>query len=112
MKDLGQISLFYVWTSNVLAPFVEDTFSQLYVFAEFLCTHVWILDFVTVTVFVPVPYCFYYYFSVIYFEICNGNPYITVIFSLDGFGYPGSLVASYEFLCSLLSFLSRIAVDL
>lgn len=47
--------------------------------------------------FVPVPYCFYYYFSVIYFEICNGNPYITVIFSLDGFGYPGSLVVLYEF---------------
>lgn len=75
MKDLGQISLFYVWTSNFLAPFVEDTFSQLYVFAEFLCTHVWVLDFVTVTVFVPVPYWFFffYYGSVIYLEIWNSK---------------------------------------
>lgn len=44
-----------------------------------------ILSHFYMSVFVPVPYCFYYYSSVIWFRIWTGNPSSIILFAQDFF---------------------------
>ena len=86
---MGQISLFFMWTFSFPAPFVEGTFfSAVYIFVVVMDTHIWVLDFVTMvymSVFVPAPYCFYYYGSVLYLEKWNGKLTSIVLLAQDCF---------------------------
>lgn len=56
--------------------------------AEVTCTCVWVFNYVPlvyVSVFVFMPYCFYYYGSIILLKIWNGNPSSIDLFAKDFF---------------------------
>jgi hypothetical protein len=91
-----------------LAPFVEEAvFSPLYVFGAFVknkvsiavWNHIWVLHsvpLVFISVFVPVPCCFYCYGSVIYFEVGYCDTTIVALFAQYCLGYSWSFEFSNE----------------
>lgn len=96
--------------SNFILLYVDTQFSQLCVFIEYWMievthSHVWFLYFVPLvhrTIFVPLPYRFHYYCSVIYLKIWNDNSSSPVLFAQDCFGPFLSKIRILHPLCNQL----------
>ena len=70
--DIDLFAFFYMWTSNLAAPFVEDDFSPLYIFSFFVKNQVFIgvwvfysISLAHLSAFMPIPSCFHYYSSIV-----------------------------------------------
>ena len=98
----------------MLAPFVEIAFFlPLYNFSFFVKNQVFIgvwinilvfkwIPLINVSVFIPIPSCFYYCSPVIELDVRDGNASGSSFIIQDCFGYPGFFVFPYKVdYCSL-----------
>lgn len=97
------VSTVYLLNKMSLFQCVLGFFAK-YQMAVVTCTQLRVFYFVPLvymSVFEPVPYCFYYFVSVIYPELCKDNLSSIIIFTFDCSGHPKSFVLPCEFQYSI-----------